>query len=74
MSVVRDLIFKLRILWHDIIDCCGDWEQEVWEKDLDSYHCCDAGFDKMCGCQGVTIREVYTDEFYKSSNRGDGQG
>lgn len=58
---MSDIVFKLRILLYDLQDsiriCLWSWRREVWERDLDAYYCCDG---RECGCNGSSIREIYT--------------
>lgn len=38
-----------------------DWKTWVWDRDMDDYFCC-SGYDThglgVCGCQGMTVREM----------------
>lgn len=51
-----DIIFKLRVLCWLLGNAWGDWQSQVWEKDLDSQGCCDG---RECFCGGETVREQW---------------
>lgn len=54
---MKDIIFKLMLLRNDLVECFGYWRDGIWERDLDSLYCCEG---RECGCEGITIRELYT--------------
>jgi len=53
---MRDFIDKLRILWSLLAGAFRQWKVEVWQRDLDSYYCCNG---HECGCYADTVRQVY---------------
>ncbi len=59
---MKDVIWKLRVLWMLVLDPYHHWKQEIWPQDPDSYQCCSGGTDcnSICGCKGMTIRECYS--------------
>lgn len=61
-NVVGDLSAKLRILYGMLAHAFGEWRTEVWRRDLDDHHCCGGGTGShnICGCGGVTVREVFS--------------
>lgn len=52
---MKDLLIKLKLLYAHLKSGYDCWVIEVWERDLDELHCCDG---RMCGCGGLTIREI----------------
>jgi hypothetical protein len=61
---MKDFIFKIRVLFDFLLDACEHWKKEVWNKDLDSYYCCN-GYE--CGCQAVSVRQVFTHQMERKS-------
>jgi len=53
---MKDILFKLRILYFLLYDQVQFWKKEIWRQDLDEHFCCN-GY--MCGCQGITVREEW---------------
>lgn len=53
---MSDWLFKLRLLYHFLIEAGEMWWGEVGKRDLDERFCCDG---RMCGCYGESIREVH---------------
>jgi hypothetical protein len=56
---MSDVLFKLRILLSYLVSTVDEWKLEIWDKDLDSYYCCNG---VMCACGGKTIGEQYNDK------------
>ena len=58
---MRDTIFKLKILHQILVGAYDEWRKEIWEKDLDENYCCSGieGGVAVCGCGGMTVREIY---------------
>jgi hypothetical protein len=61
---MRDNLLKFRILWIGLRVAFDEWRNEVWNKDLDGYYCCNGN---ECGCYAMTRRELHTDLMKKSS-------
>lgn len=57
---MSDLMLKIWLLavliGAGVVQAFHQWREDIWKSDLDSRYCCDG---RECGCQGVTIREVY---------------
>lgn len=58
---MRDAVWKLGVLRRLLLYTFEDWRRDIWQRDPDEHYCCpgDPMIDE-CGCQGVTLREVYT--------------
>lgn len=58
---MTDALMKLRILLSMLGDAFGHWRREVWRRDLDERYCCGGGTGShnICGCEGVTVREMF---------------
>lgn len=54
---MSDLRLKLLILRVMLTEAYEGWRSSYWERDLDSHYCCDG---HECGCQGSSIRDVWT--------------
>jgi len=48
---------KLKILFYLLSNAFDDWKESIWDKDLDSYYCCDGA---ECCCGGATIDEMWS--------------
>lgn len=55
--MIKDFLFKLRILASMIYFTFPAWKRDVWDVDLDTYFCCDG---HMCGCYATTFRDQLT--------------
>ena len=57
---MSDTWWKLHVLKKMLVSTFYGWREHIWETDPDQRACCrgDPMMDE-CGCQGVTIREVY---------------
>jgi len=60
---MKDVLFKLRILYIDLYGAYEQWHIRIWTKDLDEQTCCDG---RECGCMGSTIREE--ESFFLNKN------
>lgn len=58
---MKDFLFKLRLLLTLVLAAADQWRTEIWREDLDGYYCC-SGDDPVspCGCDGLTVRDVYS--------------
>lgn len=56
---MRDVIFKLRVLWALIRYEICTWREDIWPVDLDERYCCSCTPPDFCGCGGATHREMW---------------
>ena len=56
-----DALTKFGILLSMVGAAFDEWRDSVWRRDLDEHHCCNGGTGShnICGCEGVTVREVF---------------
>lgn len=57
---MSDTLLKLKILFDDLILFLSHWKENIWDQDLDSFHCCNG---HECGCLAVTKREVLSHHY-----------
>ena len=53
---MKDLRFKLWILWALLTNAWDEWRTTVWSEDFDSPYCCNGD---MCGCGAHTNRDLW---------------
>lgn len=63
---MRDTLFKLKILIGFLSNAFSEWKSELWKRELDVPYCCGGRMQDECGCQGTTVREMYSHNFTKS--------
>lgn len=56
MPKVKNIHFKLKILYYDIYEVLIHWRDIVWKSDLDQLVCCNG---RDCFCGGETLRDTY---------------
>ena len=55
---MKDLVFKIKILFYEVFFAIRNWKDEVWSVELDSEVCCSGKqYEYPCGCMGTTHRE-----------------
>lgn len=59
---MRVVFWKIKVLWILLCDVFGAWKDEIWEAHPEDYACCSggSGYWDICGCQGATLRDMYT--------------
>ena len=64
---MKDLIFKLKILFLMLASAQEEWRKHVWERDLDSRDCCSG---RECCCGGATVRDIWSEVYPKQQTKG----
>lgn len=67
MSDIRLKFLILRAMLREAFDA---WRSGYWERSLDEQYCCDG---RECGCQGSSLRDVWTFEISRAAHQGAGE-